>query len=154
MPKRPPRPNRPPSPGLILPGQRTLSAAERLQLIEIRVRECMDGLIATQQAIAAMGVLVGTLEMLLVDKGFTTNEEIEAYATQVVSERFGEQPDTRVCAECGCTSSEPCVTEAGPCSWINDELCSKCHAALCAQNPYPDLDSSCEGPLPPEETEE
>ncbi len=137
MPERPPRPDRPPRPGdprIILPGQRTLTAGERLQLLEVRVRELMDGLVATQQAIGAMGVLLGAIERLIVDKGIATDEEISAYANQVVDERFGEQPDTRVCAECGCTASEPCVVEDGNCcSWINDELCSKCHAALCAK---------------------
>ncbi|PFG16308.1 hypothetical protein ATK74_0842 [Propionicimonas paludicola] len=32
----------------------------------------------------------------------------------------------RVCAGCGCTDDNACVTREGPCWWINDDLCSAC----------------------------
>lgn len=33
------------------------------------------------------------------------------------------------CRECGCTDNNACVTEDGPCYWINEtrrDLCSSC----------------------------
>lgn len=33
-----------------------------------------------------------------------------------------------VCKQCGCTDNNACITEVGPCSWVNEEhdLCSAC----------------------------
>ena len=30
------------------------------------------------------------------------------------------------CRECDCTWNNACVTEHGPCWWIEDDLCSAC----------------------------
>lgn len=30
------------------------------------------------------------------------------------------------CRECGCTDDRACVTEAGPCHWVEPDLCSAC----------------------------
>lgn len=39
--------------------------------------------------------------------------------------RFGEE---RACRKCGCTDTRACVTDAGPCHWVEDDLCSACGA--------------------------
>jgi len=37
-------------------------------------------------------------------------------------------PDTDEwkCRRCGCTEFDPCFTDDGPCSWIEENLCSAC----------------------------
>lgn len=35
-------------------------------------------------------------------------------------------PPVRACAVCGCTDVTPCVTDEGPCRWIEPDLCSAC----------------------------
>lgn len=37
-------------------------------------------------------------------------------------------PDTSGwrCRVCGCTDLEPCITDEGPCSWVEKDLCSAC----------------------------
>ena len=32
----------------------------------------------------------------------------------------------RACRECGCTQTQACVDERGPCWWVEDDLCSHC----------------------------
>lgn len=32
----------------------------------------------------------------------------------------------RKCRVCGCTYNNACVTENGPCSWVDEDLCSVC----------------------------
>ena len=36
--------------------------------------------------------------------------------------------EPRVCLECGCTDTTPCVIDGVPCHWISDTLCSVCAA--------------------------
>ncbi len=31
-----------------------------------------------------------------------------------------------ICRVCGCTAETPCETEAGPCHWVEPDLCSAC----------------------------
>lgn len=35
----------------------------------------------------------------------------------------------RACRVCGCTEISACVTEAGPCWWVEGDLCSACAPA-------------------------
>lgn len=37
-------------------------------------------------------------------------------------------PDTSEwkCRRCGCTDFEPCLTDEGPCCWVENNLCSAC----------------------------
>lgn len=35
-------------------------------------------------------------------------------------------PDIRRCRGCGCTDRAACLTEDGPCHWVEPELCSAC----------------------------
>jgi len=37
-------------------------------------------------------------------------------------------PDTSGwrCRVCGCTDYDPCITDEGPCSWVEKDLCSAC----------------------------
>jgi hypothetical protein len=37
-----------------------------------------------------------------------------------------EAVSDRECRVCGCTDSQPCVTATGPCSWVEEDLCSAC----------------------------
>lgn len=39
----------------------------------------------------------------------------------------------RKCRECGCTEERACMTLAGPCHWVAEDLCS-----ACAERPAPD----------------
>lgn len=32
----------------------------------------------------------------------------------------------KVCRVCGCTDNNACITEVGPCWWVEEELCSAC----------------------------
>ena len=32
----------------------------------------------------------------------------------------------RTCRGCGCTDHAACLTMAGPCWWVDDDLCSRC----------------------------
>ena len=32
----------------------------------------------------------------------------------------------RRCRKCGCTDERACVTPAGPCHWVEPDLCSAC----------------------------
>lgn len=34
--------------------------------------------------------------------------------------------DENACRECGCTEHQACMTEAGPCHWVEPDLCSAC----------------------------
>ncbi|MGG4106724.1 hypothetical protein AAXB25_22760 [Paenibacillus lautus] len=37
-----------------------------------------------------------------------------------------------ICQTCGCTDTNACVTEEGPCFWVNGEhdLCSACYSKM------------------------
>ncbi|WP_218571298.1 hypothetical protein [Paenibacillus oralis] len=41
-----------------------------------------------------------------------------------------------ICQICGCTDTNACVTEAGPCFWVNEEhdLCSTCYSEMSADD--------------------
>ncbi len=41
-----------------------------------------------------------------------------------------------LCVECGCTDYQPCVTNKGPCSWVQPALFSAC------ADPYPNLSAA------------
>lgn len=34
--------------------------------------------------------------------------------------------DDRQCRVCGCAEDHPCMTEDGPCFWLEQDLCSGC----------------------------
>jgi hypothetical protein len=38
--------------------------------------------------------------------------------------------DPRQCRICGCTAACACVTEGGPCCWIEEDLCSACGSLM------------------------
>lgn len=42
--------------------------------------------------------------------------------------------DLRVCRACGCTDNDACLSDAGPCSWVEYDLCSSC-APVANQSP-------------------
>ena len=37
-----------------------------------------------------------------------------------------EFANPRRCRVCGCTDDKACMTDAGPCHWIEPDLCSAC----------------------------
>lgn len=39
----------------------------------------------------------------------------------------------RACRICGCTASQACMTDSGPCHWVEADLCSACGPGLFAQ---------------------
>jgi hypothetical protein len=43
---------------------------------------------------------------------------------------FDPQYDTRYCRVCGCTDEKACMTPAGPCHWVDVDLCSACATDL------------------------
>lgn len=47
-----------------------------------------------------------------------------------------QDDDEMQCTECGCTDDQACVTDEGPCSWVQPGLCSAC------ANPYPNLSAA------------
>lgn len=57
---------------------------------------------------------------------------------------------TWVCRGCGCTDTSACMTEDGPCRWIEEDLCSGCVATH--QQPAPPIFLAINGdhwkPLP------
>ena len=36
--------------------------------------------------------------------------------------------EPRKCRVCGCTETTPCMTNSGPCYWVEPDLCSACAA--------------------------
>ena len=38
----------------------------------------------------------------------------------------GSNAMVRICRVCGCTDDRACMTTAGPCYWVEDDLCSAC----------------------------
>jgi hypothetical protein len=41
-------------------------------------------------------------------------------------ERSGEIVEIRACRRCNCTELDACLDSAGPCSWVENDLCSAC----------------------------
>ncbi len=37
-----------------------------------------------------------------------------------------KKTEIRTCRKCGCTNDKPCMTEEGPCHWVEPDLCSAC----------------------------
>ncbi len=108
---------------IVLPGSRQLTPGERLQLAELHIRDLKKILVEQHQGIAAIANYVGAMEKILILKGVTTQEGIEEIAKKIREEGM---TDTRVCGECGCTSSERCSVDGKPCAWVKGDLCSKC----------------------------
>lgn len=56
--------------------------------------------------------------------------DIRGYSGFVVLDEaaFHEAPllPPRKCRACGCTQNAACMTEEGPCYWIEEDLCSAC----------------------------
>lgn len=40
--------------------------------------------------------------------------------------RLANEGDPRRCRVCGCTDATPCMGSEGPCSWVEEDLCSGC----------------------------
>ena len=36
------------------------------------------------------------------------------------------ETEERTCRVCGCTDSHACMTDNGPCDWVEPDLCSAC----------------------------
>lgn len=43
-----------------------------------------------------------------------------------ISTKAKKPSKVRTCRECGCTDDKPCMTDSGPCSWAEKDLCSAC----------------------------
>lgn len=118
-------------PRIVLPGQRALTAGERLQLVELRLSEVMQNQAALHDSLQVLGTYMAALERAMERKGVCTPAELDSIAKEILEEENPPKGDTRICRECGCTTSEPCKTEAGAfgvCSWVEDDLCSVCNA--------------------------
>ena len=64
--------------------------------------------------------------------------EIEHPMADPIDEIIGFDIDEELsCRICGCTQTEPCLTDLGPCFWIEPGLCSRC-ARLIQDNRDPD----------------
>jgi ribA/ribD-fused uncharacterized protein len=64
----------------------------------------------------------------------------------------GAVTDRRVCRECGCTAADACITTAGPCYWVEADICSACAAEVVTGEPgpaWPDLTWPSGAPFSP-----
>jgi len=44
-----------------------------------------------------------------------------------VSKASDPDTDEWKCRRCGCDDLNPCITDEGPCSWVEENLCSACY---------------------------
>ncbi|KKN54147.1 hypothetical protein LCGC14_0594960 [marine sediment metagenome] len=44
----------------------------------------------------------------------------------LATEATMQLPSERVCAACGCSNLNACITPSGPCFWVAADLCSGC----------------------------
>ena len=96
-------------------------ALNTMALMEQLVRDMTEEVKALRRIVAEKDLQFNALQSAVKKAGCTY--DVKPVYDEMLREALADQ---RICRVCGCTNECACMTESGPCWWVEEDLCSAC----------------------------